>query len=181
MNRVLQRIGALTVGADLLPSWGSVMSQWNPSDRGSRRFEHRHAKLQARPRRTKPRKVKKLGVSKSKILRRTPNFHKDFDSTFGCPGEGPRRPTDRRIGRSRIRPVVKVYKRRVEGIAGKRTSVERRISRFAINLREGILAPQTRKLYAQAFVRLWAWARRPPPDRIVCTAVYDRFLSGFIE
>lgn len=64
MSRILRRVGALTVAAGFMPSWGCFMSQWNPSDKGCRKFERRRAPRQAAPRRSRPKK-KKWGVSRA--------------------------------------------------------------------------------------------------------------------
>ena len=39
----------------------------------------------------------------------------------------------------------------------------------------------TRELYAAAFVRLWRWVGRHPPDELTSNAAYDRLLAAFIE
>ena len=44
-----------------------------------------------------------------------------------------------------------------------------------------MLQPVTRRPYADAFVKLWAWAKRPPPDMISRISGYNRFLSEYIE
>ena len=181
MNRILKRIGALTVAAGFLPSWGYCMSQWNPSDKGSRRYEGRHAPSRANPRRARTRGKKTLGVSKAAITRKNRKFSKNFDSTLGYPGEGPKLAAARRVGRSRVRVIPGVLKRKVERVVGKRTSAERRAARAGISLREGAISSTTRELYASAFTRLWAWARTPPPNKISSTEDYDKFLSGYIE
>ena len=181
MNRLLKRIGALTVAAGFLPAWGYCMSQWNPSDKGSRRYEGRHAPSGARPRRARPQRRKTLGVGKAAITRNNRKFPKNFDSSLGYPGEGPKLAAARRIGRSRVRVVPGVLKRKAERVIGRRTSVERRAARAGISLRDGTISNTTRQLYASAFLRLWAWARTPPPDRVTSASDYDRFLAGYIE
>ena len=64
---------------------------------------------------------------------------------------------------------------------GRRTSAERRAARKGISLRDGVIARKTKSLYAAAFVHLWAWACRPPPDVVVSVSAYDCFLSGYLE
>ena len=64
---------------------------------------------------------------------------------------------------------------------GRRTFVERRIARMGISLRDGVISSKTKELYASALVRLWAWARRSPPDTIHSVEIYYKFLAGVIE
>ena len=175
MNGILRRVGALTIAAGLLPSWGYFMSQWNPSDKGSRRFERSKTPQGAQPRRPKAgrKKKKTLGVAKDVVTRRNRKFVKAFDSSLGYPGEGPRRATPRRCARSRLRVIDKFFKKKGELVPGRRTSAERRLARVGISLREGTLAPKSRELYAAAFLHLWAWAQRAPPDEIRSTSAYD--------
>ena len=183
MNRVLRRVGALTVAAGFLPAWGYTMSLWNPADKGSRRFSNTKGRRAAHPRRTRPRraKVKKTWMSKAEFQRRNQKYLKGFDSTLGYPGEGPRLAAARRVGRSRVRVLPGIRKGLKARVPGRRTSKERRQARKGIKLRDGVLQPVTRRLYAEAFVRLWAWAKRPPPDTISNITTYDRFLSEYIE
>jgi integrase len=44
-----------------------------------------------------------------------------------------------------------------------------------------MMAPITKRLYAEAFVRLWNWVGTHPPDAVSSSAAYDRLLSAFIE
>ena len=46
LNQVLRRVGALTVAAGFAPAYGYCMSEWNPSDVPSRRWEN--GRVQAR-------------------------------------------------------------------------------------------------------------------------------------
>ena len=184
MNRLLRRVGALVVAGSFLPAWGYLMSQWNPSDKGSRRFERKGVKKSAVPRRSRPRvkgKTAERWGQQWNFQRRNRTYEKDFDSTKGYPGEGPRLAKARRIGRSRVRVLPGVRKFVGERVLGKRTSAERRAARKGLRLRDGVILPKTRALYRDAFIRLWAWARRAPPDEVSNIPAYDRFLSGFIE
>ena len=69
----------------------------------------------------------------------------------------------------------------VERVPGRRTSASRRAARAGLRLRDGLLAPLTKKLYQEAFVRLWNWGGRRPPPSLFSNAAYDRFLAAFIE
>ena len=118
-------------------------------------------------------------MRKSKT-RRNQKFPKKFDSTLGHPGEGPRIAQARRVGRSRVK-VIQKKKGDGETIVSKRTSAERRAARKGLTLRDGVILNKTKQLYAEAFVKLWAWAQRPPPDDTTSAKAYDKFLSGYIE
>ena len=115
------------------------------------------------------------------LVRRNVKFAREFDSTLGYPGEGPRLAKARRVGRSRVKVLPVVRNMRGERVPGRRASAEHRAARQGIRLRDGVIRPTTRRLYKEAFIRLWAWARRPPPDEVSNVAAYDRFLSGVIE
>ena len=77
--------------------------------------------------------------------------------------------------------VIQKKKGDGETIVSKRTSAERRAARKGLKLRDGVILNKTKQLYAEAFVKLWAWAQRPPPDDIASAKKYDKFLSGYIE
>ena len=96
-----------------------------------------------------------MGVGKSVIAIRNQRFPIKFDGTLGYPGEGPRRAKDRRSAKSRLRAIPQKRKR-TEFVLGRRTSVERRVARMGISLRDGVVSAKTRQLYATAFLRLWA-------------------------
>ena len=164
MNRILRRVGATTAAAGFLPSWGYFMSMWNPSDKGSRKFEKQKGVERATPRRTRPKKKTKLNMARAAAKRRNRTFTKDFDSTLGCPGEGPQLAKARRIGRPRVKVIPTQKKRKLETVVGRRTSAERRAARKGISLRQGMISDRTRSLYASAFLHLWAWAQTCPPD-----------------
>ena len=192
--------------AGFLPAYGYFMSEWNPSDGPSRLWESGAGPRGAVPRRPRSRK-RRLGVKKNAPLlhghdvgqteeacmgilkgiaqegksRKNRKYNKKFDSTRGYPGEGPARPSDRRIGRSRLRVIIKVKASWVERVPGRRTSASRRAARAGLRLRDGLLAPLTKKLYQEAFVRLWNWGGRRPPPSLFSNAAYDRFLAAFIE
>jgi len=161
------------------------MSQWNPSDKGSRKWEKRKSKTGSEPRRARKKKVKvRPGVVKGKTTRANQTFPKGFDSSLGYPGEGPAkrgRRSKRREARSRLRVVAKLSKRLLEGVPGKRTISERRLARVGISLREGLLHPTTKKLYQEAFVSMWHWLQRHPPDEILSVRSYDACLAFYIE
>ena len=205
LNQVLRRVGALTVAAGFLPAYGYFMSEWNPSDKGSRLWESGSGPKGAVPRRPRPRKrpieVKKVaktlhgydvnvteqaclgiltGIGQQNKRRKNRSYPKKFDSTRGYPGEGPARPVDRRLGRSRLRVIGKLKQSLIERVQLRRTSASRRAARAGLSLREGLLAPITRKLYGRAFVRLWTWAGRCPPATLSSSNAYDRFLAAFI-
>ena len=181
LNQVLRRVAALTVAAGFAPSFGYFMSEWNPSDTPSRRWEGRSSSSGGSiPRRPRPRK-RKVSSKKGTITRRNVKFPKKFDSTRGYPGEGPARATNRRAGRSRMKVVPKLKQKFLEGIPGRRTQSERRLARLGHALRDALLAPTSRRLYAEAFQRLWVWAGCPPPADVESAAAYDRFLALYIE
>ena len=69
----------------------------------------------------------------------------------------------------------------VEKVPGRRTQSERAAARKGIRLRDGVLAPITRRLYAEAFVKLWQWAGVAPPGEVSSVAAYDRLLAAYIE
>ena len=160
------------------------MSLWIPADKGSRRFEKRGLRRVAAPRRTGPKSkhtTAQRWSQKAQIQRRNSTFEKEFESTKGYPGEGPKLAKPRRMGRSRVRVLPGVRLKMPERIPGRRTSAERRAARKCVRLRDGVILPVTRGLHRDAFLRLWAWARRKPPDETSSITAYDLFLSGFIE
>ena len=180
-NRILRRVGALTAAAGFLPSWGYFMSTWNPSDEGSRKFQGK-ARSRSLPRRSRPKSKQVKGVAKSSSQRRNRKYAKDFDSTLGYPGEGPKLAKARRIGRSQVKVIPnKRGKGGMETVPGRRTSAERRVARAGIKLRDGMISAKTRALYATAFLHLWAWAQTSPPDEVSNIPAYDKFLAGYIE
>ena len=75
----------------------------------------------------------------------------------------------------------KIKRQYIEGVPGRRTQSQRRLARVGLALRDSILAPTTRRLYTEAFLRLWEWAGFPPPATITSAETYDRFLSMYIE
>ena len=180
MNQVLRRVSALTIAAGFLPAYGYVMSTWNPIDGPSRKWESGQLSRGATPRRARPRKARPK-VKKDLAPRRNRKFVKKFDSTLGYPGEGPARPTDRRVGRSRLKVMAKVKARFIERVPIRRTQSERAAARRGIQLRDGVLAPSTRRLYYEAFVRLWSWVGVSPPDHVESVSAYDRLLAAYIE
>ena len=172
MNRLLRRAGALTVAAEFPPAWGYTMSLWNPSDKGSRRFAKKTGRREAHPRRTRLRKRTQNTWISDASFHRNQTFHVDFDSTLGYPGEGPKIATAGGPNRSRVRVLPGIRKGLKPRILGRRTSTERRQARKGIKLRDGVLQSVTRKLHGEAFVRLWSWAKRLPPDEIKSVSCY---------
>ena len=53
LNHVVKKIGALTIAASLMPSYGYTSSQWNPSDSSSRFWEGRRQSRSSYPRRSR--------------------------------------------------------------------------------------------------------------------------------
>ena len=162
------------------------MSEWNPSDPPSRKWEKSRPPQRAQLRKSRPRKKakRKVMVVKGKSPRRNQAFGKKFDGTLGYQGEGPRRAmanAPRRLARSRLRVVPKLAKRRMDVVPVRRTASERRLARKGITLRDGVLKPKTRQLYRAAFLRLWGWIDCPPPERVTNVPAYDRVLAEFIE
>ena len=116
------------------------------------------------------------------FARRNRKFQRNFDATLGYPGEGPRaRMTSaRRAGRSRLQVRPK-RKQAFERVLHKRTTPERVAARAGLSLRDGVLAPKTRKLYRVAFLRFWTWVGRRPPDVVNSVAAYDQLLAEYVE
>ena len=156
------------------------MSEWNPSDGPSRQWEGGGGSSGSVPRRPRPRK-RKLEVKKAPLKRANRKYPVKFDSTRGYPGEGPARKLDRRIGRSRIRVIPTLGKKSLELVPSRRTQSQRKLARIGLSLRGGMLAPATRRLYAEAFTRLWRWVGVRPPATVSSVVAYDRLLSEFIE
>ena len=183
LNTALRRTNALTVAAWFFPSYGFFMSEWNPSDKPSRRWEKGGRRKSAQPRR---RRVKKIRVVDG-FVRRNVKFNKEFDSTLGYPGEGPAR--RKMKARSTIRtrmiktpgPARRVRRQSRERIPTRRTQAERIFERRDIRLRDVMYAPVTRSLYRLAFVELWKWVGRPPPLDVSSPRLYDSLLAEFIE
>ena len=183
LNTVLRRTNALTVAAWFFPSYGFFMSEWNPSDKPSRRWEKGGRRKGAKPRRSR---VKKVRI-KDGFARRNVKFSKDFDATLGYPGEGPNRLKLKTRSILRLR-MSKARKGRRQGrrqsrerILTRRTQAERVFERRGIRLRDVTYAPVTRSLYRLAFVELWKWVGRPPPLEVTSARIYDSLLAEFIE
>ena len=60
LNNALRKVNALTVAAWLFPAYGFIVSEWNPSDKPSRRWERGGQNRHAYPcrRRTEKKTVK---------------------------------------------------------------------------------------------------------------------------
>jgi len=43
------------------------------------------------------------------------------------------------------------------------------------------MAPTTLRLYREAFIKLWRWVGRPPPEALASKSAYDRLLARYIE
>ena len=171
LNRILTRVNALTLAAGILPSYAYVMSEWNPSDRPSRRFMKSHrTPASAFPRKPKPRASQRvLGIKKDSIDRRNQKFSKKFDASLGYPGEGP------------ASGPRQLHHTRIQRVLNRQTIDERRRARQGISLRDATLAPLTVRLYREAFSALWQWIGRSPPEFCLDNAAYDSMLSEFIE
>ena len=200
LNRILSRINALTLAANLVPSYAYIMSEWNPSDRPSRRYMGRQrGQPRAHPKKAKPRASQRSrGVArddagvKATWTSRNRKFERAFDSTLGYPGEGPsRRPRDRRAEArpraakakaTKAKPTHRdVHRSRVERVIARRTRSERMRARKGISLRDSALAPLTRRLYREAFLLFWLWVGRSPPDHCLDALAYDALLAEYVE
>ena len=185
LSTALRKVNALTVGAWVFPSYGFIMSEWNPSDKTSRKWEKGgQNKKSSFPRRSRAKRIIKVRDSFVWI---NVKFSKKFDSTLGYPGEGPRPRRER--PRSTFRTWMVRSKARLTGerrqvkekIPVRRTQAERVLERKGIALKDIVFAPITRALYRAAFVSLWLWVGRPPPAEITSARLYDQLLSEYIE
>ena len=185
LNTALRKVNALTVGAWLFPSYGFIMSDWNPSDKTSRKWERGKQKEKAIPRRR--RRAKKTVKVRDGVVRRNVKFLKNFDSTLGYPGEGPRprKNRERSVFRTwmvKSKWVTRGGRRQLkERMPTRRTQAERVHERKGIALRDVVFASVTRTLYRLAFISLWRWVGRPPPEDIKSARLYDQLLSEYIE
>ena len=176
LNNVVKKVGALTIAASMMPSYGYVKSDWNPSDGASRYWEKRKRKRSSFPRRRR-KPIEKSPDPKSQT-RRNRSYEKDFDSTKGYPGEGPAR-KKRDNAPDQRRRKVKVPAG-AERFMARRTQLERVIVRRGFKLRQVAMKPYTKKLYQAAFAALWKWAGCPPPIHVESRRAYDALLSEYI-
>ena len=161
------------------------MSEWNPSDKPSRRSERGGQRKSSQPRRRRVR-IRKVQI-KDNFIRRNVKFGKKFDSTLGYPGEGPAR--KKMKTRSVFRtwmiqaagPARRTRRQARELIPTRRARAECIFERRDIRLRDVIYAPVTRSLYRLAFVELWKWVGRARPLEVASPRLYDSLLSEYIE
>ena len=63
----------------------------------------------------------------------------------------------------------------------RRTTPESVHARLGISLRDSTLAPKTRALYREAFLRFGAWIGRAPPDVLHSVSAYDKLVAEYLE
>ena len=158
LNELVKKVAALTLAGSMMPTYGYVSLTWNPSDHGSRKWEKDKRGRGSWPRRTR----KPTARSKAPLLksRRNEKFPVKFDSTRGYPGEGPGVKGRRFGGRvaRRQRPQFKHGER----FPARRIQLERFIARRGFDLRRGVISKLTKRLYREAFEKLWAWVGATP-------------------
>ena len=185
LNEVVKKVSALTLAASMMPCYGFTASSWNPSDSGSRRWEHRERRQGTSGTRRARKAVRKEPAPKEKA-RRNRKFPVPFDSTRGYPGEGPapiKKQATKRVGGRRL-PTKRQRaprQRNFERFPARRTQLERQIARTGYCLRKALLTSTTRRLYRQAFRSLWRWVGRSPPVEVASVPAYDALLAEYIN
>ena len=176
LNELVKKVAALTLAGSMMPTYGYVSSTWNPSDAGSRKWEKAKGGRSSWPRRARKPTVRSAAPKLKS--RRNQKYSKRFDSTRGYPGEGPG-VRGRKVKHHEARRQRAVA-RDAERFPARRTQLERYLARRGFNLRSVGLSSTTRRLYREAFEKLWAWVGRPPPIEVLSIRAYDSLVAEYI-